>query len=237
MKQPIEESQRKPWDRLNEESEIAFSYFLQYLNQKPEEGPRQTGVVAKAMNKSHGNISHFAKKFNWVERVIEHDVHFQDIRDKNKLIAIKMVEARHARNSGKLQKLLMKPVEIILKEIENNPAFSEAMRMRFTNTMKIEEVFRLIERMTSGYEKMAKLERLSFGAETEISKVRSNVTQTSLVAFANTKDLQVIMSDEKGLQCLEYLAKLTSGIKDDPAYEEDTFNVKLLEGGGDESKK
>ncbi len=81
-------STSQSWDKWPDETDLAYSYFVSYMEMGPERSLSK--VVQKHNKKAHykTQLGKWSAKHNWVERASEYDKHVikQSLRDKEEII-------------------------------------------------------------------------------------------------------------------------------------------------------
>lgn len=102
---------KKPWEQWPNETDLAYSYLVSYMEMGPE---RSLLKVCQKHTKKESyltQLKRWSSKYNWVERAKEYDQHIilKSLNNREKLIDI-----AHSRMLGLLEKALDTYEEILL---------------------------------------------------------------------------------------------------------------------------
>ena len=153
-----------PWDKLPEESDIAFKCFDEYKKTKG----RQIGATGVLVGKSADMMYVYAEKFRWKERAHEWDMYLDKMKQLAQLKEIEDMIDRHSTHSMAIEKVLMKPVQSFMNKLRSQ---SEEI-----DNMDMKELLGLVLQVADRLPKVVDIERKSRGVPTEINRQNLDVT-------------------------------------------------------------
>ena len=173
----IEEEEIISYKRLKGEPIEAYRYFCIYRDMGPGRSYHKT---AEAANVTYQTIALRGSQFHWRKRV----KYWQDEVDRNRreayLNEIKEMAKRHAQQSMAYQKVLIMPVEAILKKMKvNDPSYID-----FQN-LPVEVLFDKSLKSAQLMSSVVDIERKSRGEPSEI--IKQEIQQT------NNNEIKVVL--------------------------------------------
>ena len=146
----------EPWERQEDESQVAFEAFATYRDLGPSRSHREVGRI---LGKSRQLIGDWSSKYDWVKRTDAWDAEQDRIARQTQIDEIKDMRKRH----GDLAKKILEKAERALDQIDDED-------------IRPGDVSRLVDIAS-------KLERISRGDVGEVIEERDGGTATPAVTF------------------------------------------------------
>lgn len=186
----------RSWDRLPDETALAFGAFALYREMGPE---RTTAKIRQRLGKTEGyqrQLEFWSSKYGWVSRCVDYDAHLDHIRQQRVKVGIEKIAEKHAAIASGI---LGRAVQALQYVDMANPTLREVAYVA---------------------DIAVKMERLSSGMTTENRGISSPDGTAVKVDVARKRDLSK-MSDEE-LDDLERLLGKIEAVADDAGTDEIT---------------
>ncbi|MBS1562568.1 MAG: hypothetical protein JSS89_13255 [Bacteroidetes bacterium] len=167
-----DDEDRKPWQRLADESDVAFQAFEAYRIQQV---PRSSARLATALGKSESLLRAWSSHHSWVQRVRAWDDHVQKEACDAELAVIRDMHKRHARQSHEIMEVMMAPIRAYYERFKKDPAFVLKLE-----DLTVKELLKLTAETARVYPNLARTESLAMGEATEIVKNEHSVDAKSV---------------------------------------------------------
>jgi hypothetical protein len=189
------------WERQPNEPQKSFKAFTVYRDLGLD---RSLSKAAEKLDVGKMVLGRISRKFGWVSRCAAYDAYSDKIKLDAKAEKIRRdvldMDERQAKDAMAFQRALATPL-IALSRIIHDTNKREKL-IEELQGLSAPDLLNLIQKMSSGYQNAAKLERLSRQAPTEI-------TQTELPRQeSRPMGCSVIASEELNSMYTEFIAKV-----------------------------
>ena len=153
----------KSWERQKGESEIQYMCFCVYRDLGPY---RSLRAAAQQLGKSEILMQTYSQKHKWMMRA---KLWADELDKKKREAVVKEVQEmakRHINQSIAFQRVLVLPVEAIMKKINNDPDGKH----RSFNGANMDKLFDKALKAAQTFSEVVKVERVSRGEPLDISK-------------------------------------------------------------------
>jgi hypothetical protein len=158
------------WERLPDETVVAFSYFRHNRDMpEKERNVRDAYRQCRGKPKAHqasGSFMVMAQKHDWLMRSKAWDAEKDRIARQIQVDEIVTMTRRHAQQAAAWQQTLIQPIRHALARLNDNPKKIE----RELNKLTYPQLVRFAANLSNAYQLAVKMELLARGEPTELTR-------------------------------------------------------------------
>lgn len=159
---------QEPWNRLEDETDLAWEYFRFFRNMGPK---RSLGATAEEYGLSVRTLHKYSSEFDWTARAGAYDRHMDRVYQEEYVEGVREMSRRHATHLVTAIETLVEPFqELARRKDRDQESFYAEL-----GEVGLSRLFDLAIKASKAVAPMMTAERLARGAPTEITEVQGEV--------------------------------------------------------------